>query len=211
MPRCKNPNCRDKFTAIYFLQKYCMLKDECIKEFNESVKTASKKKDDKIWKERKKVMKENLMNLSDWFERLQTYINKIARLIDKNKNCMMHGKPIKKAFGCHFHSVGGNGTLRFHLLNIWVGCFSCNGMQGGNLPGYEKEILKEFGDDALQTIKYDIVRNNPYLGLEKVDVKELIPIATSIIKELESLDLEYSNAMRWKLRLKYNELLNIYQ
>ena len=84
-------------------------------------------------------------------------------------------------------------------------------MKGGNIPGYEQQILQHFGFNKLDIIKSGIVRENPYLGLNKQDVKYLIPIASQIVRDLEKLDLEYSNALRWKLRIKYNQILGIYK
>lgn len=41
MPRCKNPECREKFTAKYFLQKYCS--KECEKECSDGPKAINRK------------------------------------------------------------------------------------------------------------------------------------------------------------------------
>jgi hypothetical protein len=210
LPLCEF--CGEEFTKSRSTQKVCnfkcaISKAKAEKEAEEVAAKETEKEQNEEWKKKEA----DLVTLPVWLKRLEVHINHIARLIDKDQNCMMHGKPIKKVFGCHFHSVGANGNLRFNLLNIWGGCYSCNGMQGGNISGYEKEILKEYGEEELDVIKYDLVRKYPYLRLTKEEVKELVPKASKIVKELKKLDQTYTNQQRWELREEYNRQLNIYR
>ena len=209
MPRCRH--CKDKFTSRYFMQRFCMYKDECIKAHVEFVKEANQKADDKKWSKIKQEMIEANMTISDWYKKLEEPINQIIRLIDYSHTCMMCGNDIKKTFACHFHSVGSSPAVRFHLLNEWTGCFSCNNMKGGNLFGYEENLVDVYGKEKFEIIKCDIVREWQYLGLDKNKIRETIPIARQIVKELKELNLIYTNAMRWKRRLNYNKRLGIYE
>ena len=194
--------CKKKFEQKRFCQVVCS--PLC------SIKY-SKKLADKKWKEIKKEKKESLKTLSNWKEDLQRLINEIVRLIDKDQNCMMCGKPIKKLFACHYHSVGGNDMLRFNLLNIWGGCFSCNGMKGGNIHGYDLQLIDKYGRMQWEVIKFDLTRKYHYIGLSIPEIKEIIPIAGQIRNELKKTDMKYSDQMRWKLREKYNQRLGIYR
>ena len=82
MPRCKN--CKDKFDQKYFLQKYCMKKDECIKAFAESAKKESIKKQRKALK----AKKESLKTITDYLAETQLVFNKYIKLRDKGKPCI---------------------------------------------------------------------------------------------------------------------------
>lgn len=215
---CKSKTCNKTFNQKQFGQTVCDM--DCAidlaRQKREEKQKKKQKQDDKEWKVEKAELIEKNTTLPQYLKRLQDYINHIARLIDKEQDCLMCGcemkdKRIKKEFGCHYHAVGGNVTIRFHLLNIWKGCYSCNDRKGGNIPGYEQEILKHFGFNKLDTIKSTIVRENTYLGLTREDVKALIPIASKIVRDLEKIDLVYSHKMRWRMRLEFNKKLGIYK
>jgi len=77
MPRCKN--CKDKFEPIRFNHKYC-LKDECIRAFVAETK-------EKMWKQTKVRMKNELKTTSDWMKEAQKVFNQYIRLRDKHKPC----------------------------------------------------------------------------------------------------------------------------
>ena len=208
--RCKC--CKDKFEVKYFLQKYCMDKDECIKAFSESVKEKKQKTESKAWNKEKRQRIDKLKTLTDWKKDLEKLINAIVRLIDKGNPCMMcSGHPMKRINACHYHAVGGNDTIRFNLFNIWAGCHSCNSEKGGNIHGYDVLLIEKQGRERWEYVKFDLLRIYKYIGLSIPEIKEAIVIARKIKRELEKIDKVYSYEMRWKLRTKYNERLNIYK
>ena len=96
MPRCKN--CKEKFEAKYFNQKFCMDKDDCIKEFNQSVKLIIEKQKKDKWTLEKSEISESLKTKSEYEKELQKEINTIARLIDKNSLCHSTLKPLNEKF-----------------------------------------------------------------------------------------------------------------
>jgi hypothetical protein len=208
MGRCKN--CKQKFEAKVFLQKFCF-KTECVSVFLQSVKEDKAKKEKKAWSKRREKMKENIRTLSDWSALLQDEINLIARLIDKDKPCLMCATyPMKRINGCHYHSVGSNSTIRFNLLNVWAGCHSCNSEKGGNINGYDTELIKEYGKEFWESIKFGLPLKYTYIGLMIHDIKFVLPEARKIARELKKVDLTYTSKQRIVLRNKYNERLGIY-
>lgn len=214
MPRCIYHN--EKFEKKHRWQmgkyRFCIKDDECYSALREVQKVEQEKKKKKDWNKEKKVIKESLKSLSDWKADLQALINKIARLIDNSTPCMMCANPnMKRINGCHYHSVGANGTLRFNLFNIWHGCHSCNSERGGNIPGYDIQLIELYGRKKWEYIKFDLVRENKELHLNIDDIKELIPIARQIIKELEKMETSFPKSLRWNLRKKYNQRLKIYK
>jgi hypothetical protein len=123
---------------------------------------------------------------------------------------MMCDSVMKRTNGCHYHSRGSSPTLRFNLLNIWIGCHSCNGEKGGNIIGYDNRLIDVYGRDKWEHIKFDMVRETPPLHLTIDDLKKAKIEANKIVRELEKLDMVYPEKVRWTMRIKYNERIGIY-
>jgi len=139
MPRCRN--CKEKFIAVKFNQKYC-LKDECIRVFVDEVKI-------KEWSKRKKQMKESLKTRKDYLEETQIVFNRYIRLRDKDQLCIScNQEPLKKNCG-HYYSQGGHSNVRFDEDNCHLQCEHCNTYLSGNLLNYQIGIQKRIGADRL--------------------------------------------------------------
>lgn len=200
MPRCKI--CKDKFEAKFFNQKTC---------FNASCVLSYKKiLDAKEWKAKKRVLNEKIKTKSDYYKELQVLVNSIAREIDKGSSCMMCGNIPKKKNGCHYHSVGSNPTLRYNLFNIWLGCEKCNVWLGGNIIGYDNQLIKYYGKEKWEYIKFDLVRIYKDLHLSIEDIKHFKLIAKEILTEINNTH-ELNHKERWIFREKLNKRLNIYK
>lgn len=214
MPRCNNHECKEKFTATYFLEKYCK-KDGC-KEIEarlllEKARAKQKKAKDDAWKAEKAKHVNTLETLPEAKNKLQIEINHIARLIDKDVSCMMCNTPnYERKNGCHYHSVGSNDTIRFNLLNIHIGCHSCNGEKGGNQHGYDLRLIDVYGRERWELIKFTMVSQHKYLGITKQECHEVRAEAMKIVKELKKSDLVYPVEMRWSMRESLNKRLGLY-
>lgn len=188
-----------------------MKKDECIQLATQKILADKRKQDEKITKKRDKDLRETLKTLPDKKKELETEINTIVRLIDKGHPCMMCGNSkMKKINACHYHSVGGNDTIRFNLHNIWAGCEPCNSFKGGNLNGYDLCLRSAFDVEYWEEVKFGLTREYKVLKLTKPEVNEKIKIAREIIKELKAKDKVYENYERIELRDKYNKKLGMY-
>ena len=60
----------------------------------------------------------------------------------------------------HFHSAGHNGAIEFDEFNVSGQCIKCNLYEHGNLIGYQKFMLKKYGQDELDRL--EIKRNLPF-------------------------------------------------
>lgn len=139
MPRCKN--CKDKFEPIRFLHKYC-LKDECIRAFVAETK-------EKMWKQTKTRMKEDLKTTQDWLKEAQTIFNKYIRLRDMGLLCISCNTIPKKKNAGHYFSSGGHSNVRFDEDNVHLQCEHCNTYLSGNLLNYQIGIEKRIGAEKL--------------------------------------------------------------
>lgn len=214
MPRCSNISCRSKFTATYFLEKFCK-RDEC-KEIEaglllEKARSKQGKAKKKAWKKEKAQIKEKLKSKSDYEKDLQKEVNKIVRLIDKDVPCISSGRTTGQTHGGHFFSRGSTPSLRFNLHNIYAQSAQDNTYKSGNIQGFRSGIESVYGESQLELIENDLRRLYPALNLSVPELKEAIVEARKIAKELEQLGLSYPPKMRLKLRAEFNNRLSIYK
>ena len=158
----------------------------------------------------KKEVKEKHKTHGDYESLLQDNINLIVRLIDYGHPCISHDGMCKKENAGHYHAIGGNNSIRFHLFNNWKQCEHCNSYQSSNRSGYDKGLKALFGFDFWLYVNEGIVRDYPYIKLSIPELKEKIAIARQIIKELESDKQVYSVQERIDLRRRYNERIGVY-
>ena len=197
--RCKN--CKEKFIAKKFLQKYCMEKDECIKVFLSEIKATK-------WKADKAVLKHNIITPDEYRSKhLQPTINKIARFIDYGNPCIATDN-FGKLAGGHNISVGANRTTALNLHNIHVQSFASNSHKGGDTIKYHKGIIKRYGKDYLEFMDY--LHQTPKLSLTKEEMVFINSIAKKIALELSKDLQQLEPKERIELRNKINTELNIY-
>ena len=153
MPRCRE--CKDKFEAKYFNQKFCMEKDECILGHVEFAKEQLEKKKQKAWREKKKVLKENIKTRSDHLKEAQVEFNRYIRLRDKDEPCISCQKPLRvnNIDAGHYRSVGGCPELRFNEMNCNNQCIHCNRYLSANLINYRINLIKKIGVENVEFLE----------------------------------------------------------
>ena len=138
--RCKN--CKEKFEPIRFNHKYC-LKDECIRAFVAETK-------EKMWKQTKVRMKNELKTTSDWMKEAQKVFNQYIRLRDQHKPCVSCESKLGSKYDAgHYFSSGGHKAVTFDEDNVHGQCVACNQYKHGNLLNYQIGIEKRIGADRL--------------------------------------------------------------
>lgn len=195
--KCSKRGCKNLTTY-----KYCI---PCATEMSKKF-VAKKYKDEELG--RKKKLKELKFNPKS---ALQDKVNEIARLIDYGNVCISCQNVCKRENGCHFHSVGSNEKLRYNLLNIWLGCYSCNGEKGGNIQGYDLGLVDLVGKDYWDYLKFQFVLDNKGIEIKAIDFKGKISIANQIIKELKSDLFKRGGRERVEMRKILNERIGIYK
>jgi hypothetical protein len=120
-----------------------------------------------------KVMREKIKTLSDYAKETQTIFNRYIRLRDAGKGCIscLTTKPNIQYHAGHYRSVGAAPQLRFHELNVWLQCSSCNNHKSGNSIEYRINLIKRIGIDKVEWLE---CQNKPikYTVLELIDLKE---------------------------------------
>lgn len=204
LKKCRE--CLGQFIPMTSLHVYCSV--PC------SVKGTQKKREEKeakAWAVKKKAWGEDLKTHSDWSKELQTEINTIARLIDKDSLCVSSLTKLNDKFDAgHRFSVGAFPQLRFNLFNIHAQSVHQNQYLSGNPDGYDHGLSCLYGDEYLQDV-HDL--RTKYKTL-KLSIPELIDAkskAKKIIKELKPLDLVYPAKVRIELRRKFNLKIGIYK
>jgi hypothetical protein len=168
--RCKN--CKEKFEPIRFNHKYC-LKDECVRAFVAEAK-------EKMWKQTKVKMKNELKTTSDWMKEAQKVFNQYIRLRDKHKPCVSCESKLGVKFdaGHYFSSV--HKAVTFDEDNVHGQCVACNQYKHGNLLNYQIGIEKRIGADRLLTLHEKAYQTRKYSADE---LKEIIKTYKQKIKD----------------------------
>lgn len=171
MPRCKN--CKEKFEPIRFAHRYC-LKDECIRAFVAETK-------EKMWKQTKVRIKNELKTTSDWMKEAQKVFNQYVRLRDKHKPCVSCESKLGSKYDAgHYFSSGGHKAVTFDEDNVHGQCVACNQYKHGNLLNYQIGIEKRIGAERLlqlhekahQTRKYSADELQEIIKTYKQKIKD---------------------------------------
>jgi len=170
MPRCKE--CKEKFEAKFFLQKYCMKKTECI--------AASKVIN------QKKIVK-GIENLSEkqpthanWIQVYQKIFNKYIRLRDKGKPCACCNRALGSDYDAgHAYSVAMFPNLRFDEDNVHGQRKDCNSKD--DQTEYQLYLFKRIGKMANQKL---VEKKNDLLKISIPEIQERIIYYKNLIKIL---------------------------
>lgn len=144
--------------------------------------------------------------LTNWKNKLQTKVQEIARLIDKDLTCLATGKT-GQMHGGHLWSKGANTECRFNLHNIHRQCAHSNTYNADEhlmWIGLENEygfFYKEFVHN-LRGQEVPQFSNDAY--------KRKYKIACSIVNELKQQRKPIDAATRINLRNNVNALIGIY-
>lgn len=144
MPRCKN--CKVKFEPKYFLQKYCMDKDDCIKAFAESRKTKFKAEIKKKENRELRAQKEACMTKGEWVELAQRVFNQYIKLRDKDEPCISCDTRNNVKYDAGHFWPTTYSFLRLHPDNVHKQCSNnCNKHKHGNQGEYRERLIKKIG------------------------------------------------------------------
>jgi hypothetical protein len=168
--KCKN--CKDKFTPKTFLQKFCLVKPECVEIFVSEAKA-------KQWKKQKAQMKKELMTLSDYSNALQVIFNKWIRKRDDGLLCISCGNMTAKRDAGHFYSVGNYPSVRFDEDNVHSQCVHCNQFRGGNIHEYKRWLTLRIGQDRIDSLEKRAHESRKYSIPE---IKEMIEKYKNLLK-----------------------------
>jgi len=205
MRHCKS--CKDKFEPKRFLDKYCP-KEECqeiaIKEAIEKVRKNKEKK----WRKEKKEMK-IYTHSKEYKKQLQKEINKLSKMIDKHFNfgCIDCGKPFgRQVDASHFSNVGGNENIRYNLHNIHASRSYCNQWGRGRKLEYYDGLIKRYGKDYADYVKFEIGKKYKRISLSELEVVEKLKIVRKLIKDFDTFNLD--NGIQ--ARNMFNKVIGIY-
>ncbi len=143
MKTCKNKECQNTFNPVTSLQKYCFY---C---------TVTKAKN-KVWKVRKKELKEKIKTVSDYRADARYWFQRWIRLRDVGKTCISCKtvlKDIRDYDAGHYYNAKSYPQLLFNEFNVAGQCKYCNDFLSGNLIEYRKGIINRYGIDKLNELE----------------------------------------------------------
>ena len=160
------PECRAKYQPVRQMQPCCE-NEECKASFAIRHIEASRKRRQmqRVKAERiagiedRKTVKlklEKLKPLSKLAKEAERWINRIARIRDKDKPCISCDRPHSwngQWHASHYKSVGSNSALRFNLSNIHKACSICNNHLSGNIAEYARRLPDRIGMERFRFIE----------------------------------------------------------
>lgn len=158
----------------------------------------------------KQKLKKALTGLPELKKLLEAQINTICRLLDKGSGCISCGGHTTPQSG-HYHSVQKNGSIRFNLFNVHLQDYNCNCAKGGNLHQYDLGLIKMYGKEYWEYVKFELPLKYHVLKLTVHEITGAIQRAKEITKRLKEADITYSMEQRKRLRHEYNECIGIYK
>jgi hypothetical protein len=146
------------------------------------------------------------------FKTLQDEINKTVRLIDRGHPCMSSGLPYGQYYvnAGHCFGVGANPSIRYNLLNIYNQSKKDNDEFGGRGASYLVGLKNTFGQEIRDDIE-ELPLKYPELHLSRFEAREALKIVRAINRELENVDIIFSNEYRIEVRKKLNQRIGIYK
>tara|TARA_R110002110_G_scaffold107847_9_gene269742 strand:- start:7792 stop:8310 length:519 start_codon:yes stop_codon:yes gene_type:complete len=163
MPRCKN--CKEKFEAVHFNQKYCF-KSECSKVWIDKAKEHN-------WKKEKKILKDELETVQSLTKKAQRYFNTYIRERDKHKLCISCEKPLERKFDAGHYFSTNHKNVTFNENNVHGQCVFCNQHQHGNLLNYQIGIEKRIGGEELLKLHEEAHKIRKFTREELKEIIEL--------------------------------------
>lgn len=165
MPRCKY--CSELYKPARTMQPGRVCNSiECQAKHAEEVIADRRKKTAKAERiaaaeDRKtvKIKLETLKPLSKLAKEAEHWINRIARIRDKDMPCISCDRPHSwngQWHASHYKSVGSNSALRFNLLNIHKACSICNNHLSGNIAEYARRLPDRIGIE-----RFGLIENHP--------------------------------------------------
>jgi len=197
-------NCKNKFYPVSSTQVVC--KHTCAIDYVKKQKEKQKAKNSRLEKQK---LKNNLTGIPELKKLLESQINAICRLLDKDSGCVSCGGHTTPQAG-HYHSVQSNGSIRFNLFNVHLQDFNCNCAKGGNIHNYDLGLIKMYGKEYWEYVKFELPLKYPILKLTKPELEEAIKNAKEVLKNLKKANITYSVEQRKRLREEYNQKIGIY-
>ena len=149
MPRCKN--CKEKFAAINFNQKYCFT-PACVGVWVLSIQAEKEKAVLKKWKAEKTLYYKT--RITTLRKDAQFFFNKFIRLRDKNNSCISCNIKLPEKYDAgHFWNKQNHSNVTYNELNVHAQCVTCNQHKHGNLINYRDNLIEKIGIDKYNELQ----------------------------------------------------------
>lgn len=212
MPKCKS--CGVKFTPTKFLQKFCLLNEECqdaaIKFVLDNNRRLAEKKEKKEWNDKKAEMKVDT-HAKEYKAALQNEVNKLSKMIDLKfgyNSCIDCDKPYgKQQDAAHLHSRGANSTLRYNLDNLHSASSQCNQWSNVHDYNYKIGLERRYGKEYRDYVVEELPILFKEIHLTNKDIVDKLKIVRNIIRHFDTYQFESSLEARTQL----NNLIGIYK
>ncbi len=150
---------------------------------------------------------EKKRELRDYKSKLQSEVQKLARLIDIGNPCLARGNYVEKYDGGHIYTKGAHPEMKFNLHNIHAQGRASNYSQKDDILMYEG-LKRVYGKKYQSFVKS--LKNKPFKKVLSSEYYEAYQVAVKWSKKLEKEGKSYNIDERIELRNKINKELLIY-
>lgn len=185
LKRCKSAECQEFFMPGRPLQMVCS--PMCGVKYSQQLQ---KKKEDKDWREKKKVMVEKLMTIGEYKALARAVFQKWIRMRDKDLVCISCGNAKTDKWDAgHFLKAELYSGLIFHEENCHKQCKQCNNWLGGNELNYRIGLVKKIGEDRVRWLEdnKDRLRVYDFTKHELVEIREKYKVKIKELNEAEKV------------------------
>lgn len=197
-------NCKNKFKPTSATQTVCS--QRCAIEYAKAKATKQKAENNALEKQK---LKNSITGVPELKKLLETQINAICREIDKGSGCISCGGHTTPQAG-HYHTVQAYGSIRFNLFNVHLQDYNCNCAKGGNVHQYDLGLIKVYGKEYWEFVKFELPLKYPILKPTKPELLEWIEKAKLELKNLKKENRTYDFKERIEMRKSINENIGIY-
>jgi len=147
LKKCKV--CQQKFVIERFNQQTCDYK--CAIEL---AKSKQKEKDEKDWKVKKAILRDNLKTLGQYEQDAKKSFQKWIRMRDEKQSCISCGVKETDLFdGGHYFKAELFSGLIFDERNCHKQCRKCNRFLNGNELQYRSGLISRYGIEFVNQLE----------------------------------------------------------
>ncbi len=194
--------CPEYFTLFRRLQVVCS--PLCASKLSRKKETEKRERENKIKYKDMRIRAKS----TDYAKELQREINKLARQIDAKfgYKCIDCGGDYgKQTDGAHFHSVGGNNSVRYNLHNIHSAKSDCNNYSENHKSGYIEGLKSRYGEEYFKMVD-GLPLKYPVIKLSHQEIYDKLKIVRRLNREFKKMP--FKSAI--KARNSLNKMIEIY-
>lgn len=150
--KCRNANCRAKFTPARPLQIVCSM--TCALAVADVQRVRAQKEKDRKERAERRAARARVKPKAEYMKEAQAAFNAWVRERDRLLPCISCDRHHQGKYDAgHYRTVGSNPALRFEPLNCHKQCVPCNQHKSGDIVNYRLNLVRRIGTEAVDWLE----------------------------------------------------------